>query len=378
MSLEQRLEQLRQFRDIDPGNARISADIAVTLCRLHRYAEAQDCLDKTNSSDEAQQALTYAQGLVHLGEARFLDADSLFSDLLKTGDTSDAVRYHGARAAALLGDYARADALLALPPQQSWADWPLLQARIKHQLGDAEAALTLLEADENPASAEREGLKALICHDLERDDEAGQYARTALQLDSTCGDALLVQASLNLAVGELPQALETLEHLIARQPERGRPHLVLGLARMMQGRFAEAATALQVGIDRIPREIEYRMALAWSCLVAGDVEGARVAVNAMLSLAPDTDDLQGLAAIVDLLDGNVPAAEARLGGLQGLAQEDDLAQVAGLLLQSLRAPDASPERLQAAFRLVASRPELIEALVQRALGRGADDKGPGA
>ncbi|MDB5335578.1 MAG: Tetratricopeptide 4 [Planctomycetaceae bacterium] len=249
---------------------------------------------------EARDSLTYSQGLYR----RALESES-------QGEPAEAVR--------LLRDS------IAANPNDPELRWEL--ARVLLDQGDTTTALKELRYLVKHFPDDSRAYMSLARTLLERGraDDAARLADLAIDLDSSCTEALLLRGQIAEVRGDLDLARETYHHILLELPEDaevrlrlgrieledGDPRIaaallretladipltpeqssqtqwLLGQAYARQERWEEAVAALSIGLPQQQSSAEQHYELAYACLQIGDNDQARQQLNMVLHVAPD-------------------------------------------------------------------------------------------
>lgn len=152
--------------------------------------------------------------------------------------------------------------------------------------------------------------------------DARQLARDAPG-DADAGRALGEAA---LAAGEVGDAAEALERVVAADPDDAEGHFLLGRAKRRQGDAEAAEEALRRAIELQPGHTDARVALGYLLLDRGDFEGADTLYSELadrMGTSGDGQSYQLLARLgrIDALLGLGRLADAKVQ-LEGVRPED--------------------------------------------------------
>lgn len=202
--------------------------------------------------------------------------------------------------------------------------------------GDVEGARAkLTEALKvGPSSyAANASLGALLLGRPETAAEAKAMLERALVLRPGAAGPLVGLGKMRLAEGDLPGAIERFEAALRKGDDFG-TRLVLGSARLQQGKHVEAAADLSRAAQMDPRSPEALGLLGQALLGAGRLDEAERALRASVELRPDTatsialgftlarrkKSIQALDVLGQVLASDPLAAPALFGA--GMANED--------------------------------------------------------
>jgi len=176
-----------------------------------------------------------------------------------------------------------------------------------------------------------------------RFDDAAQLADLALDLDSNSTEGLVLRAQIAEAQHQVDRALETYHYILLQQPENpdvriclarlkteqgdskaaaallretlanvplteaqaGQAQWLLGLNYADQERWADAATALAIGLPFQNASAREHYELAYACYRAGDTQRARAELTQVLHTEPANQSaqamLQEIEAVSDIV-----------------------------------------------------------------------------
>lgn len=125
----------------------------------------------------------------------------------------------------------------------------------------------------------------------ERPDDAIPLIRKALQ-DPRYGKPAVAYTNLGLAYfkkGDLPQALEQFRSAVTYQPDLPEAHYNLGLLHDALGQSEPAVRAFQEAVRYRPTYVDAYASLGKALVAAGRKGEARLALERVIALAPDSD-----------------------------------------------------------------------------------------
>jgi len=150
-----------------------------------------------------------------------------------------------------------------------------------HHLGLIDRAVTI--ADENKELARKDsalaGAYALVYMDDSRAADAARCAAYSLRANPRCIDALLVDATLRLASGDVDTAKREFEDLLSVNPNLGRAWVGLGSMALLRRDFAQAKLDLTRGVESMPNHVGSWHMLGWTHLMAGELDDAEKVFN---------------------------------------------------------------------------------------------------
>lgn len=270
--------QLRQAARLGPLPRDLTMTLAAAELRAGNAAAAERQLRSAAERFDSVQALLELSRLaVSRGDHPI--AFEVLQRALEIAPASEEVLAANARAA-LAADLP-VPAIIALEPlvrmHPSVADYTYLLGVARMQVGDMpgsiEALRRALELEPRRASA-MIGLGLTLNHQ-KRHAEAKDVLGRGLVLDPENAIGLAALAEAEAGLSELPAAEQHASRALASADPPATAHLVLGLIRMQQGRYAEAREALEQTIAKDPQatRAHYQLSLALARL--GEREKSR-------------------------------------------------------------------------------------------------------
>lgn len=170
-------------------------------------------------------------------------------------------------------------------------------------------------------------------------------AAVAQTLPEAADAARISEACLQLAFGDVDEALDSLRTLQREHPDDPLVQLKLGEADMLRGRFAEACAPYTVASQSAHTAPWAWLGLGNARRMLGDWEAAESHYEQGLALAPE---LAPLRQRLDALRSRSLLAEAKV-----LAAAGDLDRARGLIVRELMAYPDEPEVVELAITLLA-------------------------
>ncbi len=201
------------------------------------YAEAWAYLGEAQQHlpQDEKQASTQA-GLAEIQRALQLDPHSLAAHLFLSIYWSRQGRYD-------LAEQAISEALQIYPQEAALhAELGSLMARSGDLAGAAEAYLQAAAIEPEDAWYQRQVVEFSLTYNYQLEALALPAARRALSMSPGEADNLDAMAQVQIRLGQLEAAMETLERALKADAQNAAAHLHLGYLLMLQG---EAATALE-------------------------------------------------------------------------------------------------------------------------------------
>jgi len=226
------------------------------------------------------------------------------------------------------------------------------------QLREAEAIYRQILAVE-PNHAEVHHLLGVIAHQCERESEAVQWIRRALELGLVSASAWSNLGEAYRALGRFDEAIDAYRGALRHNPQFGAAYANLGLALRQSAQPGEAIEALRQSIHWLPEHLDARRNLAACLAEQGQLEEANAHYRWILRRRPDAADSWfdlGVALIQeDKLDEAIAAYRRAIEiGPQFAQAHHNL----GAALVDRRDWDAALEALRRALVL---QPDYVEA-----------------
>lgn len=339
-ALQQRLERLLGYREVDPDNAMLVRDCIALYLQLGNVDAARALIDSALALHPDDDPLLFQLATVEIASHNPARARDLLQGLLERGVDNGGVRYNLAFAQALLGEFAAALVVLSV----NWDELcreaprtPLLKAKLQHHLDDVAAAIATLGTflETQPGDAEAHGDLALLLIDADDYEGAAESARYALANGGDHYGALIALGMVELAHGEPEQAALCFERTLQRREESGRSSLGRGLCELAQGQPAAAEPLLEVALRQMPQFSPAWIALAWAQLGQQKLAEAEATLE-RAPMAASNAEIQGLLAVARVMRGHIDAAHAAVAVAEALSGPANNAAIARslLLLQS--------------------------------------------
>lgn len=297
-----RLERLISFLDRDPDNCALLGDAALAAFDEHAFAISQKLLDRHRRLTPLPPQLLNLEGLIALAERRYDDAAHVFDTLRELGDDDPALRFNLAWAKANVGDYEAALSLLDNEAVAAAPRGPSLKVHVLHHLNRYPEALACGEelARRFPDNEALFGALATVALDAERPDLAREYARGARNHPE--GQTAL--AYLALGEGEAQSSLELFENSLKAQPASPRALVGKGLSMLMAGQTSAAAHLIQQGAQAFGSHLGSWIAAGWAQFLANDLSAARRSFERARAVDGNFSEAYGGLAVLDLVEGH--------------------------------------------------------------------------
>jgi superkiller protein 3 len=223
------------------------------------------------------------------------------------------------------------------------------------RLGDAAAAYTRALAIRPNDRAAREHLALLRLREGRADEALAIFSPTVAAAVPVATEGPFGEGLVRLAVGDVEQAVPSLERAAGLSPDNPRPATFLGLARLRQGQVATAAALLRRAVESGPDYYPAQAYLSYALTVRGDLKGAERAARRAVELAPESPLAREALANAHFFAGRHQEARAEVARA---IQANPLSASAHLLdAKLLVAANRLPEGIEAAQRAVGLDPK---------------------
>ena len=343
------------------------AATVVLLAGCDRFTSVDSRLARAASNLEAGE---FQAALIDLrksldAEPGNVDAQLLMADVLKAwGDIA------GAR---LLLDGAVAAGAPAAATEARALDLLLLQ-------GDPEAVRNTLAASTTLSPAQRDTFEGQLAMLENRPAEAQVAFDRATAADRALVEPVLGRIESLAAQGEIDVASREMDAFLEGNPQSGRGWLMKGTLAARTGDFAAAAAAFATAIERFrgmsrQQRVQAHVARLESLLAAGQLDPARLALDALKAAAGDTPIVSFMHARLALADRDASTAVNELRNFTRAVPQHMPGRL--LLVAALQEQGSLEQAFGEAARAVSEfpgkdEPRLAFAGVQLRMGRTAD------
>lgn len=377
------LDRLLKYLELDERNRPLRQDALQEACRAGAWLIARKLVEDGLLLHPDEAGLLELCGVSCLRARRYDDAEHMIALIFERGAGDSNLRYSLALAMSMQGRHG--DALEQLSGDAVIHDVeiaPLLKARCLHHLDRLDDAIVECSTylSRVPRDANGHGVMALLLYDKGGQPAASRHCRTALELDPSQCEGLLVQALIQQDAREMDGALATFDRLVSAHPTCGRGWLGKALINMGQQRMAAANEDIELAIHYMPMHIGSWHVLAWILILQGDAEGAERAFRSALELDRTFAETHGGLAAVAALQGREDEARAGIRRARGLSPDVMSAVYAEFVLFQRDGRDGEARRLVEAFVNRAPKGREIpfrESLILQMLGTpGSDESDP--
>lgn len=301
------LAQLLGYLESDPANAALLRDCAAGAMEAGDVTTADDCYTRLERATGLSDVETSAAGLAAMQNGRQARAIALFEALADTHPDDRAIRFNLAWSLALDRQFERAAALLDEATVAALPQAAMLDLQLAHERGDFDGAAAKLQpyltahGDYAPLQA----AASVLAMDL--DDEV--LARQAAIAGGEHPDALTTLGTLLLGDGDSETAHSLLDRALAQNDRSPRAWIGLGLANLSLGATDEALRQIDHGAELFEDHLGSWIAAGWAHLIAGNREAAAGRFQRAMMLDDSFAECHGSLATIQILAGEIEAAE---------------------------------------------------------------------
>lgn len=318
------------YLEHDPANLALLADAAHAAFAEELFEEADALLVRHAGIAPLPPGAQHLAGLVAM---RLLDwdrASALFEALMEDGADAPPVRFNRAWSLAMAKRFEEALPLLDETTSAELAQAAQLEVQLRHQLGEFERAgergRMLIEIH-----PDHRGLNAAVST-LAIDIEDADLAFATASKAGDHPEALTTLGTLALGDDQVAEAEELFDAALARNPNAPRAWVGRGLARLIGGDQAQAASEIDRGAELFGDHLGSWIAAGWAYLIAGDLPTARERFEKAAALDDSFGEAQGSLAVVELLEGRIEEGRRRTGVALRLDRKSFSAAFASMLL----------------------------------------------
>jgi len=305
----EKLDTLRGFLEVDPDNPELLFETGLTALDADRSDFALECFCALEQIEQFDGPKANFAGIAAMRSGDQVQAQKWFKAALDAEPESKELRFNLAWSHALAkefdisADYLSEDILLALPQAA------LLDLQIAHELGNfTEAEEKMLAHLERHADyAPLQAAASVLAMDIDRPD----IARMAAIKGGEHPDALTTLASLDLADNKIEEAQERFARALSTGRLNPRAEIGVGLVAMAKGAHSDAALALDKGAEQFEDHLGSWIGAGWAHLLAGDIASAKARFQRAMDLDSNFGEAHGSLAVIDLVEGDVDAAQRK-------------------------------------------------------------------
>lgn len=340
-----RLSRLLAYLKRDPRNAAILGDAARAAYDAGQFALVTDLIGRRAKDEALSPDLLNLSALTLLAQNRFEDAEAALEVLRAAGHDAPPVRFNRAWALMMLARYEEADALLDKDAIAASTRGPALKIQALHHIGELEHALEIGRelAILYPDNVALMGALATLAIDAEELDLAQAYALRA----GDNAEGITALGLFALDKRDNKTALTSFERALAAQPDNARAWVGKGLVLLAEGDAADAAQTIEHGARLFGDHLGSWVAAGWAHFLSGDQKRARDAFARVISLDGTFSEGHGGLAVLDLLGGNIDAAEQNSMVALRLDRTSLGGTLAKILLLQMAGEETSAEQIRA-------------------------------
>jgi len=273
----------------------------------------------------------YLTGLVAMHSSDFVAAATRFEAIL--GQTDDpATRFNLAWSRAMIGDKAKALAILNPATVETIPSAAMLRVQLLHEAEEFEGALTEGKAALCRFPDDRGLLAAMATLALDVDDAV--LARECALRAGDHPEALAAVGLLDLQAGDIASARNAFDRSLAGRDHNPRAWIGRGLAGLTEQNPVEAAHDLDRGAQQFSDHIGSWIAAGWAWYLAGDIDAAQQRFERARAIDPAFAESHGSLAVIDIARGDRDAARHKAATALRLDRECFSAALAQALLAS--------------------------------------------
>jgi cellulose synthase operon protein C len=140
-------------------------------------------------------------------------------------------------------------------------------------------------------------------------DEAKTLDSEILKANPSDSDALVYRSEMEISGGNLNDAAQTLQTVVANAPNNSQAHYVLGVALSRQGLPERAESEWREALNLNPDYLDAERALAEAAMEKGDMQSLQDAANQMIRMEPEAPEGYALRALVGINRKQFDAAD---------------------------------------------------------------------
>lgn len=338
-----RLESLMQFLEQDPENQTLLRDAAE--CAV--WADDVDCAEMVINKLEKLGVWTNADRNSHavalMRTGKTAQARDLFEELFLQQPDDLSLTFNLAWARALVKDYDGARALLREELVHALPQAAMLDIQLLHDAGDFDAAAERARAHLETHPSYEPLLAAISV--LALDVEDSELARYCAEKSASHPDGLTSLGTLTLGEDEPAKAQALFEQALEMNDQSPRALIGLGLAKLVQGQAEQAGALIDKGAGLFESHLGSWIASGWSYLLAGNHALARNRFEHAFALDDTFAEAHGSLAVIDVLDGDLDAAQKKIQVAQRLDRACFSAAYAHVLIAAGQGDQEKVERI---------------------------------
>ncbi|MBC7604264.1 MAG: hypothetical protein H7255_16595 [Ramlibacter sp.] len=340
-SADARFKRLESFLTQDPHNLVLLADAAASAISAGAFSRADEMVELGLQLSANDAGWTFRQATLRIAQRRQEEARAVLGSLAGLQVSHAAVVHNLAYIEFLEGNYAGSAALLKPllegatdagdSPQEPQAQ--ALWLRALHRMGAMQEAWTWTQERlrAGQLSANAAGVASLIALDLSHVEAAASLASQALDAGVRELEPLVARSGAALVSRDTKLARDLLQEALQLSPDDARTWGSLGLAAMLDQRFADARLAFQNALKTHPHA-EFLQGLGWACVMTDDLPTAAKALDEAIGMDDSDAESHGARAVVYALKKDVIRAQACIDRASSLSASSQTAQLAKAII----------------------------------------------
>jgi Flp pilus assembly protein TadD len=185
-----------------------------------------------------------------------------------------------------------------------------LWLRCHHHLALLDEALAYFESRQKSCTdAVAFGVASLIAVDASKLELARAWSKSALAVNPLQREALVANATIQLADYDTQGASKSLQFALHDAPKDGRIWSALGMAKLLEQDLGSATAAFESAVRYMPNHIGTWHGLGWCYVLKQDIAKAQKAFESAFALDRNFAENHGALAVVQALRGQKASAE---------------------------------------------------------------------
>jgi len=223
----------------------------------------------------------------------------------------------------------------------------VLWLRVLHRLGRLDDGVSWAYGNEAGLAPEALGVASLMAFDAGRTGEAERWSQCAIREDAgpIPIEALITQASLQLAAGDTESARYLIDRALEQNAEDGRTWSTKGFVELLDQHFPLAENAFYRAVRFMPMHIGTWNGLGWTAIMNRKYGEATQAFERALEIDRNFAESHGGLAVAHALCGKVDLARISIARAEGLDKDGLAARYANAILSGEAADSQAIRRL---------------------------------
>jgi len=302
-----RINQLREFLDIDPANETLRMDLAESALQTGRPDIALETLENWQGEQTSRAARLALTGLCNMKLNSHEIAADCFEQVLTDEPDNTAMKFNLAWSRAMMGNKQTAIDLLDLQTTSDLPQAAMLRVQLIHESGDLMRAWQMTEhhLTQHPNDPGLNAAVSVLALDLEKTEMAASCAERS----NGHPDALSTLGTLALDADNASEAASLFSSAVKANQTRPRAWIGLGLSELANGQYAAATEKIDYGASLFQTHIGSWIAAGWAHLLNGDRVAARERFETALALDRNFAESHGSLAVIEAMEDNQKAAK---------------------------------------------------------------------